>query len=355
MSYILAQIFVCLLLAALLGLLIGWLMRGGCGKKIEQNDESWNHKIQALTQSNQIDLDERQDEQRVLRKNLLLEQERAHDLDTKYKLISQEKREITTAHTQKIKELEKEYDDKLRLMREEGSNIHEEKSKLEAELKAALKVKQELNSKLDDQMRIIKENDYKLKSLENKCELRVQALLSQKSEERKMHEKQIAILESKVSDFESLASGDKEKQAKKSESYEKKLAKLSKELSLAQSDIKISKNALAECQSEWAQKLREKEKKLKKLMKIAVEKDNLRLIKGIGKVLEKTLNSLGIYKFEQIASWGKDDIKSVNRLLSFTGRIEREKWVKQAKKLAAGEKTDFSKRVEKGEVPTSKG
>ncbi len=79
--------------------------------------------------------------------------------------------------------------------------------------------------------------------------------------------------------------------------------------------------------------------------------DDLKEISGIGLKIEETLNELGIYHFDQIASWTKDNIEWVNEhLLVFKGRIEREKWVEQAIKLAAGEQTEFSKRVKRGEI-----
>jgi len=39
--------------------------------------------------------------------------------------------------------------------------------------------------------------------------------------------------------------------------------------------------------------------------------------------------------------------------LAFSGRIEREDWVGQARQLATGAETEFSKRVAKGLVPSS--
>lgn len=62
--------------------------------------------------------------------------------------------------------------------------------------------------------------------------------------------------------------------------------------------------------------------------------DDLQQINGIGKVLEKKLNNLGIYTFAQIAAFNQKDIDAINETLSFKGRIEREKWVPQAKKLS---------------------
>ena len=62
--------------------------------------------------------------------------------------------------------------------------------------------------------------------------------------------------------------------------------------------------------------------------------DNLQQIKGIGAVLEKKLNAMGIERFEQIANWTEADIAEVDEQLNFRGRIQREKWVEQAQDLA---------------------
>ena len=82
--------------------------------------------------------------------------------------------------------------------------------------------------------------------------------------------------------------------------------------------------------------------------------DNLCRIKGIGFVIEEKLHNLGVYHFDQIASWKEKEIEWIDKHLAFSGRILREDWVGQAKKLAAGEDTEFSKRVDKGEVGTSR-
>ncbi len=67
------------------------------------------------------------------------------------------------------------------------------------------------------------------------------------------------------------------------------------------------------------------------------KRDNLQRIKGIGRVNEQKLNALGIFHFEQIARWGRPEIRWVGTYLAFPGRIDRENWVVQAGKLAAGE------------------
>ncbi len=81
--------------------------------------------------------------------------------------------------------------------------------------------------------------------------------------------------------------------------------------------------------------------------------DELKRIKGIGAVIEQTLNDLGVYTFEQISTWDESNIAWVENHLSFPGRVTREEWVQQAKTLSAGGDTDFSKRVDKGDVDYS--
>ena len=62
--------------------------------------------------------------------------------------------------------------------------------------------------------------------------------------------------------------------------------------------------------------------------------DDLKLIKGVGPAIEKTLNELGIYRFNQIAEMSEYDIDRVaQRLKGFRSRIYREDWVGQARGL----------------------
>lgn len=81
--------------------------------------------------------------------------------------------------------------------------------------------------------------------------------------------------------------------------------------------------------------------------------DDLKLIKGVGKLIETKLAKEGITQYSQIAAWKKADIADFDEKLSFKGRIERDEWVSQAKILAKGGTTEFSKRASKGDVPSS--
>jgi predicted flap endonuclease-1-like 5' DNA nuclease len=80
------------------------------------------------------------------------------------------------------------------------------------------------------------------------------------------------------------------------------------------------------------------------------EIDDLKRIRGIGVLIEKKLNSLGITSYEQVANWTSADIARISQMLDFVGRIERENWVEQARILASGGQTEFSRRADRGEV-----
>ncbi|MEX3009334.1 NADH-quinone oxidoreductase subunit NuoE [Hoeflea sp. TYP-13] len=66
------------------------------------------------------------------------------------------------------------------------------------------------------------------------------------------------------------------------------------------------------------------------------EKDDLKLLSGVGPKIESLLNSIGVFKWEQIAGWKEAERAWVDGFLKFKGRIEREDWVKQANALAKG-------------------
>jgi NADH-quinone oxidoreductase subunit E len=76
-------------------------------------------------------------------------------------------------------------------------------------------------------------------------------------------------------------------------------------------------------------------------LKKPAKPDDLKLISGVGPKFEAILNGLGIYKFEQVASWQKRQREWVDGYLNFKGRIERDDWVKQAKALAKGGEAEY--------------
>ncbi|WP_207633060.1 hypothetical protein [Devosia aurantiaca] len=64
--------------------------------------------------------------------------------------------------------------------------------------------------------------------------------------------------------------------------------------------------------------------------------DNLKLISGVGPVIEAKLNALGVTRYDQIAKFGPEDLTRLDTALNFRGRVSRDNWVGQAEALARG-------------------
>lgn len=69
--------------------------------------------------------------------------------------------------------------------------------------------------------------------------------------------------------------------------------------------------------------------------KAATEGDKLTEINGIGPVIETKLKDAGVTTFAQIADFSAEKIAEIDEQLNFKGRIDREEWVAQAKKLSS--------------------
>ena len=69
---------------------------------------------------------------------------------------------------------------------------------------------------------------------------------------------------------------------------------------------------------------------------IAPEPDDLTVLTGIGPKMAAALAERGIVRFEQIAAWSEDEIAVLDKELKLMGRVGREAWVAQAKRLAGG-------------------
>lgn len=80
------------------------------------------------------------------------------------------------------------------------------------------------------------------------------------------------------------------------------------------------------------------------------KKDNLRKIKGIDSVIEKELNTLGIFHFNQISNWTERNCQWIEDFLNLSGVVLHLQWVEQAKILETGKETIFSLKVEKNEA-----
>ncbi|MGI9425001.1 MAG: hypothetical protein ACR2PA_17525, partial [Hyphomicrobiaceae bacterium] len=78
--------------------------------------------------------------------------------------------------------------------------------------------------------------------------------------------------------------------------------------------------------------------------------DDLKRIRGVGALIERKLISMGHAKYSDVANWTASDVARVSQQLDFHGRIERENWIEQARILASGGQTEFSRRFDRGET-----
>lgn len=79
-------------------------------------------------------------------------------------------------------------------------------------------------------------------------------------------------------------------------------------------------------------------------------KDNLKKIKGIDSKLEFELNRMGINTFKQISEWKNEDCISIGSSINAEKSIEEFSWVEQAKILASGSETIYSRKIENKEI-----
>jgi NADH-quinone oxidoreductase subunit E len=59
---------------------------------------------------------------------------------------------------------------------------------------------------------------------------------------------------------------------------------------------------------------------------------------------------LGVYHFDQIAAWSSENVSWIERYLAFKGRIGREQWVEQARRLAEQDGRDAARRFREDET-----
>ncbi|MBX8801058.1 hypothetical protein HBA92_09855 [Ochrobactrum sp. MR28] len=86
--------------------------------------------------------------------------------------------------------------------------------------------------------------------------------------------------------------------------------------------------------------------------------DDLTLISGIGKAIQDKLFKIGIFHYDQLADLNEVQTNWLNQSIGFAGRMERENWGVQAKKLMAKSATVPStaakRTVKKATRPTTK-
>lgn len=81
--------------------------------------------------------------------------------------------------------------------------------------------------------------------------------------------------------------------------------------------------------------------------------DDFTRIRAIDAQLARSLRGVGVTRYQQIGDWTGTDVVRVSRALSLGDRIEAESWIEQAKILASGGETSYSKWRGGGQVDAS--
>ncbi|MDF9798089.1 putative flap endonuclease-1-like 5' DNA nuclease [Catalinimonas alkaloidigena] len=99
-------------------------------------------------------------------------------------------------------------------------------------------------------------------------------------------------------------------------------------------NIKVWELEVVEAQTPTSPEPPPKAQKKKKNKTKAAAGDDLKKIKGVGPVLERKLKAIGLTTYEHIAELTRQDIEKIEEKLNgFSGRIERDHWIEQAKQL----------------------
>jgi len=198
----------------------------------------------------------------------------------------------------------------LEQSRVEMDNLNRSLAKAEHKAEAAeqhnIELKR-LRSELQSQQQIGKDSLIKVQSLERRVQVQEQQLATTKQ------------LESRVRELESVEA----------------------DIALRDQQISMLENRLNNTQIDSKPKSVKQKKPSKQtksrlpltpIYEASAEKDDLKRVNGIGPVMERMLNSLGITSFKQLAEFKSDDISRVTAAIdAFPGRIERDNWVGGAK------------------------
>ena len=310
MSYLMGEMLIHLFTAALLGIIVGWLFtRSSYKRKIEDAEVVLLRQLHDVTK--QLDITQQQLE----KTKESFEQERSRETGNLTELerlqsdltISKSQADDRKKQTLDLNQSLDEANQKIRLTEEELENQRQKNHKMTRDFDAIKNRLSVFQSDLDE----ITGQSGVLRSAFEKARL---DLVSK--------DKRIAELESVSSEGLQMAalsvSGNAEPE-------------------LAISRIARLQTRVQELFDEVNQKNNEIDN-LKNSMVVGsnitdLQADDLQQIGGIGDVLEEKLNKMGISRFSDIASWDDSDIDRVDHELDFHGRIRREKWVEQARRL----------------------
>lgn len=303
MTYLIGQILLCLLLASMLGLVAGWLL---CGMRCRADINLLNQELEA--RGKEIE----QSEQRILAL-----QRSAKELDYACK----EEQQLAQARIQQLESFQAE----AVWLRQELDDISALKNKQLRYLRQQLEPVQSMKHEIKVRETVIQRLESQLRTQAQAKDRQVEDLLS------RLREMQPKTTSGTRDPMRRTAGQDTSGQDSPG-SMEvvdpvpagpaRPLPTSGAKASAAHPDAVHKQNsaALPTTSSQSA-------------LSASPVKDDLKKIRGIGPVMERMLNDLGVTSFKQIMEFTRDDVERVTAAIKvFPGRIERDNWIGGAKK-----------------------
>ncbi|MEO1305155.1 MAG: hypothetical protein AAFV37_09275 [Pseudomonadota bacterium] len=213
-------------------------------------------------------------------------------------------------------------------MTEQMNRVAEEASKVRGRVKEATGEATEAVTKFQAEQR--ERLEARMERMRNALGLKKFSLKAKKSEE--LHSK-LDELEEQVADLQANSDGADEKVRARVERLSQEIAAVGGKKKKAKKAKKV-KAAPAKAKAATKAKAEPKTDENGRLEKPLGQADDLKLIKGVGAVLERRLNEAGVFHFWQIADLRKAQMDALEAVLRFPGRMTRDNWKAQARALA---------------------
>lgn len=222
-------------------------------------------------------------------------------------------------------------------MTEQMNRVAEEAAKVRGRVKEATEEATEAVSKFQEEQR--ERLEARMERMREALGLKQFSLKTKKAE--KLHSK-LDDLEEQVAELRADADGVDDKVKARVERLSEEIAavggktKKVKKTKVAKKTVKAAPKAKAKTTRATKAKTAAAPKTDEngRLTKPLGSADDLKLIKGVGAVLERRLNEAGVFHFWQIAQMRKAQVDALEAVLRFPGRMVRDNWKAQARALA---------------------
>lgn len=220
-------------------------------------------------------------------------------------------------------------------MSEQMSRVAEEASKVRGRVKEATEEATEAVSKFQEEQR--ERLEARMERMREALGLKQFSLKAKKAD--KLHTK-LDDLEEQVAELRADADGVDEKVKARVERLSEEIAavggkpKKAKKAKPAKKTVKAAPKAKAKTTRTTKAAAAPKTDENGRLTKPIGTPDDLKMIKGVGAVLERRLNEAGVFHFWQIAQMRKAQMDALEAVLRFPGRMVRDNWKAQARAFA---------------------